>query len=1434
MVCHSAVLAPISLRRGSPLGLLLSSLWFCAGCDLPAVQQEQPTHVGLAAAALSDPPAPGCVVATRDGREYWFCVDESDWNEARGKCLVQGMDLVRVDNQDEEDFLRMNLVSAAWMGATDLSVEGEWLWIDNGDQFWSGGGFGSAVGGLYENWTFLEPSNLGGQDCATMSDSPLDGWRDRDCGDNFAYVCEGALAADDEGLACTDTAGPAAAPWPAFGRCLTQQAVSPVVGAQEPSPVSTFTTGDEVISSPAVGADGTVYVGSEDGFLYAVNPDGTQQWAFDAGDAVRSSPAIGSDGTIYVGSDDGRVFAVTPTGDELWNFRTWFNVRSGPRVAPDGTIYVGSDNGRLYALSPTGDKLWHLQTPSPVRSSVAIGLDGTIYAGSDGWIAYAINPDGSPRWTFQALGPISATPALGPDGTVYIVSFDGHLHALNPGNGTLRWRYLLGAPSVSSPALGPDGIIILGDSLGRVRGIAPDGQLAWETSLGAAVLSSPAIGADGTVYIGASDGRLYALDGTTGLERWSVQTGDEIISSPAIGANGTIYVGSLDHNLYSIGGGPKPLLQCVSQVGANRYAALFGYDNRLPIELDIPVGADNQLSPTPTPAVSPIETFEPGVVDTAFWVPFDAGTTMTWTLRGRSVTADQDSEPCTTEAYPEPPTDPILDEAMGMPEDPSSVAPSRPKLASYYTDAQRQPPTMDTSASTMHGGGGTQSTSNGVGVVTQALSSVTLPFKLTLTSIIAQQDGGLASLDVDARVFINGVELPNRHLFTCGSATVGCILGPMELDEEFTLAVPIDQPTVPVRIEIIERDNASADDIEVTVDLVVDNTDGTWTGTVASPTDCHTSGSDWTICWDVMQTGIPSGLSSPRVCGVWPADYVDEGFGEDTVGTPSPGGDHDEYPAAFAEFILEVQGPTGNVHVGAFYENGVLQSGTPAFLDSEGCIPAGVIPVEALLFVDGAAPGDLANGGLEMSLVYRTTFERSDGVRFSLRDANDLNFGVINATLSEGDIPVSQWSTTGPWAIPPTEVRTHTPVIGPVTEASATISQLLRIPDAGIVPDLYHAAVNDGCTFGGKVNSCVSVSHQFPPQTFTCDPNADQCPTGLACRPIGADHFCAWVPRTLFSGPATLPPNSTSCTTDADCPSVQMCLPDGSGGTACHWPPQSRWKFIVAHEAGHQIQERAMGLLGGTYTFSCPPGATCPGKREASGPPSPTDPLVDPPFIDPLCGCQHVEAANAQHCLQSVERAPRAHMEGYAQFYASKTWNHTGDTDCSFVYYKEFLFPGITTCPAGQDCTTFTTTEHGDLLSILPPVSVSCRQPWTSSGGVTGWRNNFCPVSEVADFATELDMMGFLWNINTADGNAGSSMAEIFEVYRRACHPEQDPPTDRCQSADVGWEPMYNDTSALVRPGFREGAELTHGTASEEYEEILLQGRIFGITPELP
>jgi outer membrane protein assembly factor BamB len=77
------------------------------------------------------------------------------------------------------------------------------------------------------------------------------------------------------------------------------------------TPIWEFETGD-IVSDPAIGSDGTVYVGSMDNKLYAINgQSGVKLWEFETGEAIGdSSPAIGSDGTVYVGSYDNKLYAI--------------------------------------------------------------------------------------------------------------------------------------------------------------------------------------------------------------------------------------------------------------------------------------------------------------------------------------------------------------------------------------------------------------------------------------------------------------------------------------------------------------------------------------------------------------------------------------------------------------------------------------------------------------------------------------------------------------------------------------------------------------------------------------------------------------------------------------------------------------------------------------------------------------------------------------------------------------------------------------------------------------------------------------------------------------------------------------------------------------------------------------------------------------------
>jgi outer membrane protein assembly factor BamB len=100
---------------------------------------------------------------------------------------------------------------------------------------------------------------------------------------------------------------------------------------------------------------------------------GTVLWEFKTGESeygVSSSPAIGSDGTVYVGSDDDKLYAINgKSGVKLWEFETGGNVFSSPAIGSDGTVYVGSDDKKLYAIKTDSKGL--AKSPWPMRGQNA-------------------------------------------------------------------------------------------------------------------------------------------------------------------------------------------------------------------------------------------------------------------------------------------------------------------------------------------------------------------------------------------------------------------------------------------------------------------------------------------------------------------------------------------------------------------------------------------------------------------------------------------------------------------------------------------------------------------------------------------------------------------------------------------------------------------------------------------------------------------------------------------------------------------------------------------------------------------------------------------------------------------------------------------------------------------------------------------------------
>jgi outer membrane protein assembly factor BamB len=333
-----------------------------------------------------------------------------------------------------------------------------------------------------------------------------------------------------------------------------------------------FSGGWDFTASPAVGPDGTIYIGtmSPDRRLYAVAPDGTFKWSHAAGGGIDvGSAAIAADGTIFQASADGKVVALTPAGAVRWLRDLGSAAAVSPALAADGTIYIHANDGYLYALNPSdGSTRWRYNVNARATfASASVAPDGTIYQASDQDQAlYAFNPDGTLKWRYAAPGDSYSTAALDAAGNIYFATYSPpRIISLSP-DGTQRWIYSgITTASSGSPVLSGDGgTVYMGGGDRRLHAVdAGTGGQRWTLTLGGAVLAStPAVDSNGVIYVGAFDGKLYAVTPGGALKRtWD--TAQPIRSSPVIFGT-TLYVGSRDAKLYafdigaSSAGGPWP------------------------------------------------------------------------------------------------------------------------------------------------------------------------------------------------------------------------------------------------------------------------------------------------------------------------------------------------------------------------------------------------------------------------------------------------------------------------------------------------------------------------------------------------------------------------------------------------------------------------------------------------------------------------------------------------------------------------------------------------------------------------------------------------------------------------------------------------------------------------------------------------------------
>ena len=210
-------------------------------------------------------------------------------------------------------------------------------------------------------------------------------------------------------------------------------------------------------AAPIVAPTGDTIICSYEGGLILVDLDGKkQQKPYFRSRTKLDAPGVICGHTLYVGSESGFLFALDLQDTKavsLWDQvhevgYTGGFLNTSPAVLQDGTLVVASRDNILQGFGPDGSVLWQCRMPGQMLGSPVVDREGDIYIGctfsrrlgEPG--AFMCCVDGQTlqmRWQYEAGGMIESTPVLGEDHMLYFGDNTGMMYGLSTRRGDVRW-----------------------------------------------------------------------------------------------------------------------------------------------------------------------------------------------------------------------------------------------------------------------------------------------------------------------------------------------------------------------------------------------------------------------------------------------------------------------------------------------------------------------------------------------------------------------------------------------------------------------------------------------------------------------------------------------------------------------------------------------------------------------------------------------------------------------------------------------------------------------------------------------------------------------------------------------------------------------------------------------------------------------------------
>ncbi|QEG32888.1 outer membrane protein assembly factor BamB family protein [Bythopirellula goksoeyrii] len=340
--------------------------------------------------------------------------------------------------------------------------------------------------------------------------------------------------------------------WPVYrGNQMATGAVQTALPG-EPAVLWKHSLSESGYEGTAVIAEGVVYVGDNDGMLYAYQlSDGTEVWHQKFENSGFIAGPTFHDGRIYIGDFNGIIRAVdAKNGDLIWEYEAQGESYAAPNVVGDHVLAT-TESGELVALDlESGELQWKFQIEAPLRCWPTVVEGHVLLAGCDERVHAIDIASGKEVAGVDIDGPTGSTPAVF-DGKALFGTEQGSFYAIRVPAMEIAWRHqdpeninpIHTAAAVDSRA------VVFGTQGKKFYAIHPEsGEMLWTFPVRSAVESSPVIVGD-SVFLATKRGVIHRVDIATGKELWKYEAGGNFQAAFAI-ANNRLVIGNTDGTLY--------------------------------------------------------------------------------------------------------------------------------------------------------------------------------------------------------------------------------------------------------------------------------------------------------------------------------------------------------------------------------------------------------------------------------------------------------------------------------------------------------------------------------------------------------------------------------------------------------------------------------------------------------------------------------------------------------------------------------------------------------------------------------------------------------------------------------------------------------------------------------------------------------------------